>query len=256
MSTFFKFIGISALIFIVSTSSYASIINVGGVNWDPDDAADWSGVTSLIHQDIDAGTGELSGYGRVTSMNNTGSATFCPGCELTVQFGGYLPLGSTLLPSAGLSIDYNGGFFNLYVDFSPETDDFDFTKLSLANTGSEAGANALWLNGIGAAFSGITTFTGTAANQGNRLELSGLSFLDVVGGLAATNLNTNTIATSNGFADIKFSSSFAIDVTQTSANGSGNYAGDSVSVSVGVPNMMGVLALGILFMYRRSYKNR
>ncbi|KXI29810.1 hypothetical protein [Paraglaciecola hydrolytica] len=220
-------------LFVLSTLNYAhaSMVNVGGVSWDPDALSDWSGVVGLVHQDINSSTGEISGFGRINSMNNTGSAIFCPSCELTFQFGGFMPLGSTLLPSAGTVIDYSGGYLNVFVDFTPETDDFDFTKLTAFNTGDEGGANALWLSTVGHAFSGLTTFTGTAVNTSGSLNLSGLGYLDVVGGLAAANLNTNTILTNNGLADIKFVTSFAIDVTPTSANGSGNYQGDSVAVT-------------------------
>jgi hypothetical protein len=232
---------VSSFVISLCFSAQASVINVGGVNWDPDALSDWSGVIGLIHQDVDAVTGELSGFGRISSMNNTGSSTFCPGCELTFQFGGFTPIGSVILPSAGLSIDYMAGYLNVYVDFTPETDDFDFTKLTSANTGDEGGANALWLSAAGHAYSGITTFTGTAVNVNASLNLSGLGFLDVVGGLAAANLNTDTILTDNGFADIKFVTSFSIDVTPTYANGSGNYQGDSIEVSAPNTSLMFIL---------------
>ena len=256
MKILHRFVLITAFTFATCNYAYSGIINVGGVNWDPDALSDWSGVVGLVHQDIDAVTGELSGYGRISSMNNTGSATFCPSCELTFQFGGFMPSGSTLLPSAGLSIDYITGYLNVYVDVTPETDDFDFTKLTALNTGDEGGANALWLSTIGHAYSGATSFTGTAVNTNGSLNLSGLGFLDVVGGLAAANLNTNTVVTDNGMADIKFVTSFAIDVTPTYANGNGNYQGDSVALVPTPANLMLFLfgSLGVLGLGRNKRK--
>lgn len=249
MKTLYRFTLLTLLAFGSVSYARAALINVGGVSWDPDVLSDWSGVVGLVHQDVNSVTGELTGYGRITSMNNTGSGAFCPSCELTFQFGGFMPLGSTLLPSAGTVIDYSGGYLNVFVDFTPETDDFDFTKLTAANTGDEGGANALWLSTVGHAYSGVTSFTGTAVNTGGSLNLSGLGYLDVIGGLAAANLNTNTILTDNGMADIKFVTSFAIDVTPTSANGSGNYEGDSV-VSVPAPANMLMFALTALALLR------
>ncbi|WP_102797887.1 PEP-CTERM sorting domain-containing protein [Bowmanella denitrificans] len=242
-----KFI-LGALVALVSTVSiptFAAVINVGGVSWDPEAPSDFSGVSAVLHQDIDPVTGVVSGYGRVTTLNGMGFSTFCSGCELTLQFGGFTPIGGAALPSpAGSVITYAGGWLNLYVDFTPETDPFDHASLSQANTGDEAGSNALWLSLAGHETSGIS-FTGTANGDGfgNFLSLGGSGFFDVVGGLAAANLDTNTIARPDGtFADLRFFSSFTINVGQTSSDGSANFSGSSIPE----PGTLAVFALGVL----------
>lgn len=244
---------IGTFLSLVTLCSNASVINVGGVLWDPDASSDWSGVVSMIHQDVDSITGELSGYGYIASMNNTPSATFCPGCELTFQYGGFLPTGGALLPSASTAIQYTGGYLNIFLDFSPEIIDYDYNTLTAFNTGDEGGANALWLSAEGFEYSGTTTFEGFVI--GDFLELSGLGFWDVTGGLAAANIDTNTVLTENGYTDFKFTSSFAIDVTQLSADGTGNYEGDSISTEVPAPHMPLLFSMAILLTalrYRKS----
>jgi hypothetical protein len=223
----------------------ASTVNVGGVTWDPDSPLDFSGVTAVIHQDIHPVTGELSGFGRITTLNGEAPGTFCPGCELTFQYSGYVPqpLSATVLPSAGTTIEYTGGVVDLYVDFTPDAPLNNPTALNLANTGSEGGVNKTWLSVIGHVGIGGFTFEGTANAAFTRLL--GFGDWDVVGGLAASNIDTNTVSDGQGgFADLTFATSFTGQITPTSANGSGDFQGNSIPE----PATLSIFGLGLLGM--------
>jgi hypothetical protein len=243
MKKYLKTLGIAT---VMSLSSFAShAINVGGVVWDPSSPLDFSGVTAVIHQDIVPGTGELKGFGRITTINGTDTTVFCPGCELTFQYSGYMPvIGSlTVLPSAGTTIEYTGGVVDYYVDFTPDAPLNNPTLLDAMNTGSEGGANALWLSVIGHVGIGGFTFEGTTNAAFTRL--TGFGDWDVVGGLAAGNLNTNTIPDgAGGFADLTFATSFTGQITPTSANGSGDFQGSSIPE----PATLSIFGLGLLGM--------
>ena len=245
MNKYLKILGAAA---ILSSSSFAAqAVTVGGVTWDPDHPLDFSGVTAVVHQDVDA-SGVLSGYGRITTLNGQPSSDFCSGCELTFVYGGYTPGGgAVILPGDAVSIDYSGGFLNMYVDITPDAPLTDHTLLTAANTGSDGGANALWLSTVGHAGVGGFSLIGTAVGPvGDPVTLSGLGRLDVTGGLAQVYVDTDTISdTIGGFADFSFSTSFTIRVSPTSADGSGNFQGLSV---VPEPASLGIFALGLLGM--------
>lgn len=232
MKLFKKMLSVVALTAATVGSAYASPINVGGVVWDPDAPSDFSGTTATITQSINPLTGELSGFGNVTILNNTVQTVFCPGCELTIQYSGFTPVpGSvTLTPGpagGGSTIQYTGGIVNLFVDSTPETN-FG-TNLTLANTGD----GALWASFV---LHPGTTFTGT--NFFPAL-LQGGGYLDIIGGLAFGNLDTNTQL---GGADIKFSTTFTTFTNPNSpleATGSGTFTGSSI------PEPASLLLLGL-----------
>lgn len=252
MNSWFKKAIVGAAFSVSSLAAFAAPITVGGVTWDPDDLSDFSGISSNVRQFIDGGTGEVSGYGYVTALNN--SASFCGGCELTFQFGGFLPVGGVILPTADTTVFYSGGFLNLYVDFTPDAPAFGGAGLTAANTGDEGGANALWLSLAGHEVGGIS-FSGTADLFFNTLTGSGL--FDVIGGLAAANINTDTIQTLDGtFADLSFTSSFTSGPngppTASEAFGTGNFFGNSIPE----PATLGVFGLGLLGLSFAGRKRR
>jgi len=210
-------------------SGQAAAVNVGGVVWDPsnfDDyfatdtmyetVASFGGINSLGGDKYEfTGANELKGYGQITSINGTGAGTFCPGCELTYQFGGYslnewLDVDSDGLIDSGDHISFTGGWVKYYVDFSA-----DFNNTASASAGSEGGANALWLSLTGteqtANFGGLTLdgslfSTLNAGSLGSGTEGgSGFGNLDVVGGLAEGNFDTDSQV---GGTDFRFTSSF------------------------------------------------
>lgn len=229
------------------TAAHAGTITVGGVTWDPDAPNDFSAFSIAIYQSIDASSGTLSGYGIINKINNTSESTFCSGCEVTFQFGGFTPTGGgVLLPNVvdGSAINYSGGWVNVYVDHTPDVvgGGYDSSQLTAANTGN----GALWLQMVGNEINGVS-LVGTASQAG----LSGIGQLNVVGGLAQANFDTNTMV---GGSDFTFSSSFT-EFTPTNVldtYGTGNFKSDSVAVPEPSSLALAGLALaGMGFSVRR-----
>jgi len=225
----------AAALAVSSFTAQASVINVGGVTWNPDAATDFTSQQANVRQFINPTTGELTGFGLVTGFNGTNVDTFCAGCEMTFQFRGFMPVGGQLIPGLGQSVNYVGGLIDIFV--GPRqialTSYNDYNALTIANTGGTPSQLFLQLKNN-------YTFVGT--NLGNAF-LTGLGLLDVIGGNAKLHFDTNT--RSQG-ADMFFSGGLSFQHTPGSIldmSGTFSLSGDSV---VSAPSSLAVLGLGLL----------
>jgi hypothetical protein len=249
MKLFKKLLAGIALAAATVSAAQAAPINVGGVVWNPDAPLDFSGTTATLSQFIDPDSGVLSGFGVITTINGTGVGAFCPGCELTVEYGGYTPVGGAVIPDPTLpnsKVFYSGGFVKVYVDHTPNADPFD----PLALTSGTVTDGNLWLSLVGHAINGIT-LTGTVIFDPTETEfthLLGTGFWDVIGGLAMGNMNTNTRADGSDFS---FSNSFtSLQDGVFLSTGTGNFKGNSVPE----PGSLLLMSLGLLAFASTRYR--
>lgn len=246
-----------------AASVNAFAINVGGVVWNPASGFDFTSQGSIFEQSINVG-GTLGGIGNVQTLNNTIATTFCPGCELTFEFGGFTLNPAYVAPGLTAnttSIGFTGGWIKIYVDSSIN---FNADNKTTANDGT------LWLDLVAYAQPQNTTagvwlttlfgeiVTGTLGSGNDKG--SGAGLFDVVGGLAANNFDTNSVlATDAHGADFSFSSSYQPNPNNyVTPDGYGLFGtGELKGNSIPEPTSMLLSALGIAglgFARRRSAK--
>lgn len=209
---------------LAAGSGSAAAINKGGVIWDPSSPFDFSATDTMIEKGATGVGSVLDGYAKIVNINNTLETTFCPGCEVTYVFGGYTvtSINDNGTPGDGTddTLIFNGGFINVYVDHSPDYN---------GNLQSTAADGNLFLSLVGALhYDGSTGVLGSAdfgpgtlfsdpTPASVRVAGDGRGFLDVTGGLAAANFDTNSIPIDtdgdglfDSFADFQFTSSFQL----------------------------------------------
>jgi len=230
MNTFKKGLLAGTAALAMSMSAQASEINVGGVVWDPDSMIDFTSHGSITENFV-ANIGEIvSGHGLFSTINSglPNFATFCPGCELTFTFSMELD-----------DIDLLSGDFifkdltiDIYVDDSL---DYQTALGTFTESAAEAGNGDLWLSLSSALLSSSGTDLGTDSATG-----SGSALMDVTGGLAMSNFDTDSKL---GGADFVLSSSF-----QPSAIHPGLLTGtfDLTGDSIPEPSTIALLGLGLL----------
>jgi hypothetical protein len=247
-------LGTAALLGLVSASASASLINVGGVVWDPASFLDFTS-SDTVYETAATATGQtVTGYGIITTLNGTQAGTFCASCELTFSFTYTL---TSVTGSTGQFYTFTGGSFNVYVDNTP-----DFTVDS--NLAATATDGTLFLSLSGAnSYDVLSGTTGTlhsgATPTASGTVVSGTGYLDVTGGIAAGNFDTNTKTVLEGYdsngnpiygkSDLQLTSYF-----QLLPNGSFTTGSDVIALtssdtltgnSIPEPGSMALLGLGL-----------
>jgi hypothetical protein len=225
---------------LTSSASFATAapINVGGVVFDPASPFDFLSKGGLFERVISQIGDTAQGFGLINNINEvTESSQFCPSCQLTYTFGGF-----RLIDPDPAHLLFDGGFVNFYVQdkSAPGYTAYDATKPQ-----GNAGDGTLWLSLAGHTdvrfgYSGPGTLFGKidAGVLGSGTERGqGGGLLDVTGGLAAANIDTNTqIDSFGGKADLNFTSTFlptqqaAIALGAPRLTGNGTFTGNSTSV--------------------------
>jgi len=240
MNTFKKGLFAGAAALAMSMSAQAE--NVGGVVWDPNsifafpDLTDFISAGTLFESSTTGIPGDIvTGSGNFSNLNSaTGNvASFCPGCELTFTFD--MELVSLIgVPAANGLGGIDGTFtfkdldIRIFVDHTPNYDGSD----------ASAADGDLWLF-----LESFGLVTGTGENLGSGSDKgTGGSLLDVSGGLAAANFDTNTRI---GGADMVFSSSFQ-PVAGAPGVLSGTFELTGNSIAIPEPSTIALLGLGLL----------
>lgn len=235
----------------------ASVINVGGVNWDPDAFIDFTAQSDLYEKNVNAVGDVLYGVGVVTSLNGQSVVNFCPGCQLTFEFGYTVAEVGDFDTNGTVDVIFDNGYLNFYVDSTTTGTNFDFTDVSTAVDG------ALWLGLVGHTdFDPLLGKSGQLFGEldagfaltANNEEGKGSGLLDVAagaaGGLAAGNFDTNTRDDffAANVADFNFTSEFQPFVNGgTTADGLALAGtGTLLGSSIPEPGSLALLGLGLL----------
>ena len=232
MKLFKKVLAGVAVAAALATSAQASYINIGGVQWDPDSAYDF---TALFDFNQWFTAGELNGVGEIYKLNNANAST--------VGFGGVLPF----LPSGGeLTMRFGGfnttstGFTNGWLEVYYDTNDnFDVAGTPTNVTNATDGDLFFKLVATANSFSS-TAGAGEPFYQSGTLNVN-WNIDQAAGGLAWTNFDTNGQALGTDmFSSAR--STFDFASSPVSELGNGSIKGNSIPE----PESLALVGLGLL----------
>ncbi|KXX63965.1 PEP-CTERM sorting domain-containing protein [Marichromatium gracile] len=272
---------------MVSPLAGADVINVGGVLWDPDSPLDMTMDSSFTqwfqstNSGYDMGSlvginatnattmmfgNYLYGGGKINNFNDandqtgqpnpeTNPADFCPGCELTYEFGGIefvenTPGGGDFLDPSTYTVDWSQSYFKIWVDDSRNfnaNNDFETNP----NEMYDATDGNLFLEG---SFESVS-FTGQIFAAGMLFSNAG-SAMHVTGGLAQDYFDTDPFVTLGGTPfDFSYtaSSQFMVDLAGGgdvffARASTAELQGDTISIPE--PGALALLGAGLIGLAR------
>ncbi|MCM2680096.1 PEP-CTERM sorting domain-containing protein [Echinimonas agarilytica] len=212
-----------AALALVATSLTAQADMIGGVEYTP---GPFTTVTGAIEQKLNPVTGEFT----VTGSLNTATGPFtCASCELTFVMGGYTLAAP---PIDGIFSDtyiYTGGTIDIYVQQAGSTD----KDLWLALEGHD----------VDQGFGDYSFIGNVNGFSGSITSLTGTGYLDVVGGIAADNFDTNVGIDGS---DIAFNGSFGSPLYDSQGNLIATGSGDFHGATIPEPAAVALFGLGLL----------
>ncbi|MGB4498613.1 MAG: PEP-CTERM sorting domain-containing protein [Methylococcaceae bacterium] len=282
----FKKTILGAALAVASSGAFAGLVNVAGVVWEPDALSDLTTDANMFESFASAVGQNVTGYGMVTQFNGLGQTIFCSACELTYSFSYQMTYANTVIASVynsgtnktsvtykediwnsgsnsintttytdiltgnkttsdpykvgSADFAFSGGIVEFFVDSTPDFNINTVTGLKLSNAIDGVSFLKATQNGV---------LSGSATNLFNPLLIkgSGMGYMNVVSGLAASYFDTNYFILNNN-ADLSFSSSFqngaGIKETGYIVNGTVTFAGDSKHIPE--PTSLALLGMGLL----------
>ncbi|KGJ97327.1 PEP-CTERM sorting domain-containing protein [Colwellia psychrerythraea] len=229
----------ASAIAIASFAADASQIQSGGITWDPDYTSfdtDFFAAAKYKQYYVASGNGSLpagtifdntadlaigdkvQGFGVINELNGQNAGQYCVTCtQLTFSYTDFFVTATT---GAGAPL-FTGGTAGFYVN--------DGAALNGSSTYADASNGTLWLDLVSS--SAAHDF-----DNGSVVDTTN-TYLDVVGGLVASNFDTNTL---DFGADLAFSGS--IHGASTSQVGTAHFVGNSIPE----PTSLAIFGLGLL----------
>jgi hypothetical protein len=230
---------------LFTATGQALALDIGGVNI-PGGTMFGAG---QIYTNLPSAVGdELTGYGKIDSINSVSVANLCTDCELTYTFGGYTA--TAVDPTTGTLL-FNGGTVNIYLG-TGSTNDFSTVNpgSSVSDDMAEASNGTLWLTLKGHAVdaAGNTSKTmgtdiGTTAFTG-----SGKGLLDVDmsgGGVANSAFNTNSVPAAYGGGNADFIIGFSFNGLNPPYADTARGSADMTTAAVPEPETYALMLSGL-----------